>query len=801
MKKPEISKSNVEMGVNVEIEAKVKELLDAKQYEDVILLMDQTLEKEQNSAYYFYRAYARNKISRNWDKNFKIILDDLNQAIAIDNDEDSLYLRFEVLHQYLQNQHNLLYSMEDGRHNIKSINNDGDIEYYSETENLKWTDKEAREIEKYDALMDESIDMLLELYPKAWYYCMKSDWYTRDRLKNIEKACELDPQPWYFKRKADIEIEEGLYERALNSVVRAKERNQGKIDSDLTYKHARLLIILDDYDTAESIIKELVPIKDEKGLYPDRPVLLTKGQTWIQGYYGIELLYLAGKIDEYARLLSDYYKENPDWVPLELIQRLFEYDNYQLFLEYFNYNDHKNQSILFMNVCALLAVKEVNTAIELIKDLNGELLYQECIDINLTPISQEEDVRKSRALRFEQPSYGAYDDIDVLFSLIRFDRLGVNICIEMVKALFFKTDYLDLHEVYQFSLNNFNKDNQSIDNELRRDELRDEQNVVIWRMKKMQAFLHELPYLRSKDPAKILLLQNRFELALSKFIIMESDKIENNAKEAERIRIISNLSHSIKNLVRSVINPLHNLRQELPEKINTIDLALRAANLIREMVNAINASQSINIQNFIWDAQHPDGESLTLKEIVHACLVYSIGNMFDFKYFNVFSANYFPRSLGISERGLVQMQWEQVSVSGNLDQVLEFAKQHLFKCSVDLDSIADLRIGNAKSSMVNLTILFQEIIFNAIKFSSFVPLDQRFVSIKLTQKHDQIRLDVSNSCDPETIARSTGQGMGIIKDFAKGLNCIPVINRTDTTYSITLEFNNIWRNDVQDSIH
>ena len=358
MKKSEINFNDVKMGELVDIDAKVKELLDNKQYEEVIQLMDIALEKEQNSAYYFYRAYARNKISRNWDKNFKIILDDLNQAIAIDNDEDSLYLRFEVLHQYLQNQHSLLYSMEDGRHNIKSINNDGDLEYYSETENLKWTDKEAREIEKYDALMDESIDMLLELYPKASYYCMKSDWYTKDRLKNIEKACELDPQPWYFKRKADIEIEEGLYERALNSVVRAKERNQGKIDSDLTYKHARLLIILDDYDTAESVIKELVPIKDEKGLYPDRPVLLTKGQTWIQGYYGIELLYLAGKIEEYARLLSEYYKENPDWVPLELIQRLFEYDNYQLFLKYFNYNDHKNQSILFMNVCALLAVKE-----------------------------------------------------------------------------------------------------------------------------------------------------------------------------------------------------------------------------------------------------------------------------------------------------------------------------------------------------------------------------------------------------------------------------------------------------------
>lgn len=61
MKKPETSISDMKMGVNEDVEAKVKDLLDSKQYEDVILLMDQILDKEQTSAYYFYRAYARNK--------------------------------------------------------------------------------------------------------------------------------------------------------------------------------------------------------------------------------------------------------------------------------------------------------------------------------------------------------------------------------------------------------------------------------------------------------------------------------------------------------------------------------------------------------------------------------------------------------------------------------------------------------------------------------------------------------------------------------------------------------------------
>jgi hypothetical protein len=48
-----------------------------------------------------------------------------------------------------------------------------------------------------------------------------------------------------------------------------------------------------------------------------------------------------------------------------------------------------------------------------------------------------------------------------------------------------------------------------MDNDLRTDELYADMYKSLRRMKLMQALLHELPYLRSKDPAKMLLLQNR----------------------------------------------------------------------------------------------------------------------------------------------------------------------------------------------------------------------------------------------------------------------------------------------------
>lgn len=793
MKKSEINFNDVKMGELVDIDAKVKELLDNKQYEEVIHLMDMTLEEERTSAYYFYRAYARNKISKNWVQNFKLILEDLNQAIAIDNDEDSLNLRFDVLDHYLSNK-----SQEDHYRYIKDINEQGEYEYYDDDEIPP--NPEQPELDRFGSMMDETINTLIKKYPKAEYYVKKYDYYRDNRRENIEKACQLEPNPHIYLRRVDFEIVEGHIDIAKEYISKIVELSN---DPEVLFNIVTRLVRLGDNEEACKIIHQLVPFKTDKGT----PFLLETqyGTPFITSR--IDILLEMSEFSDYAQILYLYYLEDPG-MDVSLICNLLHHRQFEVVLQYFDCSGLDNQTLQWINGWAYFGLGNENKAKEILINLDGKKLSLECMVIgrdidDYCDITKVSDLAKSELF-----SYRFESQADALFSVVPFEDIDPDSFLDLILSLFRP----ETSQTWRWRNKPIIRERCELDGNgspFKHDFFQSALQKIIQDMSRMDK--EKSPALKELSKTSVeqklvdivilTMLKNRFELALSKYIIMENDKIKNEAKDAERIRIISNLSHSIKNLVRSVINPLHNLRQELPEKINTIDLALRAANLIREMVNAINASQSINIQNFIWDAQHPDGESLTLKEIVHACLVYSIGNMFDFKYFNVFSANYFPRSLGISERGLVQQQWELVSVSGNLDQVLEFTKQHLFKCSIQLGSIADLRIGNAKSSMVNLTILFQEIIFNAIKFSSFVPLEQRFVSIKLTQKHDQIRLDVSNSCDPENIARSTGQGMGIIKDFAKGLNCIPVINRTDTTYSITIEFNNLWRNDVKDSIH
>lgn len=266
-------------------------------------------------------------------------------------------------------------------------------------------------------------------------------------------------------------------------------------------------------------------------------------------------------------------------------------------------------------------------------------------------------------------------------------------------------------------------------------------------------------------------------------------------KRDERNRILSNLSHSIKNLLRSVIDPLINLKTEFPDRAITIDNALKGASLIREMVNSINLSYKTSLDDLIWDIKHPGADSMTLQDMIAVSLQYSIGNMLDFRYFPAFAANYY-RSLKQQDYDAVKEQWGMVTNQPTIEKLTSFADENMFKPSVNLTDTAQYHIGNEKSSAIKLLILFQEIIFNAVKYSSYVPRAERFIEIDLSEHDDKLKLQISNSFRPEVQAKTTGVGKLVIENFAKVLDCTPVITTDNNVYSITLEFNNIWKNNA-----
>jgi len=268
-----------------------------------------------------------------------------------------------------------------------------------------------------------------------------------------------------------------------------------------------------------------------------------------------------------------------------------------------------------------------------------------------------------------------------------------------------------------------------------------------------------------------------------------SEKQKTHELLKEREKVIADLSHSIKNLISSVIDPLENLKNEKEVKLVTIDNALRGSNLIREIVNAMNLSYRGSINDFKYDARNNnEKDSISLKMVVIESLIYSIINMFDGKYFQKYHHKYFPnKEIFIKTK----KEWNVISQSGNLDKIITFINKFFFKINIDFDSAADNKIGNEKGSAIKLMILIQEMIFNAVKYVAFVQKKERFINIKISSA-DKFKIQTENSYNTDIERKKSGLGQVIIRNIAKLLNTEPVIHTENNVYSVYISFNNIW---------
>jgi len=268
------------------------------------------------------------------------------------------------------------------------------------------------------------------------------------------------------------------------------------------------------------------------------------------------------------------------------------------------------------------------------------------------------------------------------------------------------------------------------------------------------------------------------------------------AKINEKNKIIADLSHSIKNLISTVIDPLEVMKKDHFDDSPVIENALKGANLIREIVNSMNFSFKGSIDDFNYDVKHNTGkEALTLQEIIVQSLTYSIGHMFDGKYFGTFLRKYFP------EKSLYQRAknaWSEKSQDINPEEIQLIIKQYFFSdIKLNFNNTADLRIGNNKGSAIKFLILFQELIFNAVKYSAFVEKDKRFLHIHLTAYSDQVTVKVENRYKKTAKAKTTGLGLVIIENFAKLLETESMINKDKDIYSVTIQFSNLWEKNIE----
>jgi len=258
----------------------------------------------------------------------------------------------------------------------------------------------------------------------------------------------------------------------------------------------------------------------------------------------------------------------------------------------------------------------------------------------------------------------------------------------------------------------------------------------------------------------------------------------------ERNRVIQDLSHSIKNLISTVIDPLENLKEETVIQPQTIQNAIRGANLIREIVNAINLSYKGSTDDLIYDAKHNDGsDAVSLQSMFTESIKQSASNMFDGKYFNNFMRKYFPEKKQFLS---AKEDWANLSQADDITALIPFLETHFFHPDIDISNSDQFIMGNEKGSAVKLLIMIQEIILNAVKYTAFIDRDQRFLKIRFSGNVDLIDIKVENPFDEKVKTKTTGTGHVVISNFARLLGTEPVIHKDNGVYSLQITFQNFW---------
>ncbi|MDM8548711.1 hypothetical protein QUF72_01485 [Desulfobacterales bacterium HSG2] len=256
-------------------------------------------------------------------------------------------------------------------------------------------------------------------------------------------------------------------------------------------------------------------------------------------------------------------------------------------------------------------------------------------------------------------------------------------------------------------------------------------------------------------------------------------------------KAIADMSHSIRNLLRTIIDPLENLKQEKVFKPVVVENALRGANLIQEIVNAMNLSSRGSFEDFRYDAHnHADKEKTNLHSILLESLIYSVGNMFDGKHFSKFVKRYFPSKSLFKE---AKSEWTQVSQSVSLQEIVPFLEKYCFDADFFFDNAANYMIGDNRDSALKFLILLQELILNAVKYAAFANRENRFLHISFTDTPEQISIKVTNPYDERLNIKTSGIGHVIVRNFSKLLDTEPVINRKNGVYSVEIRFANLWK--------
>ena len=645
----------------------------------------------------------------------------------------------------------------------------------------------------------------------AYYWlgiCYETKENYEEAIKNYTKSIELDPED------SDLYLQRGYtflylnnYSKALNDFTRAIElddRNINKLlDGQLKEISIKLLPAINDYDRAIEFPEEEL----ECFLKSSYDTIIEKFPNVADGYLHRGTYFMAnGQYNHAIEDFNGYIKLN-------------HRNNYAYFLRGICY--HALQEVDKANEDFYKAILPINNS-------STHPLLNEKSNLNL--ITNNKTIKN---LQLIKEQLGNYPLINHTFDYSIFlGFVGQNSSIEiMLKSLeiFFDAKlneeisfaiYLDelnfeenrLPENLQNVLNrifyNYPEFENSLDHVLNRDGkeifmintklsfLRDFarrclKDDIWWHFDLEYDEEHGLHGLSSQEE-----INQQFNFTQTYIHLSESLQrqfVEEKAKVVieERNRIIKNQAHDIKNILSSIISPLMYLQRRIHKP--QIEQALKQVDVLSKMVNATSLSYSGSPEDFFYDAQDND-KGINLKDMMITSLESSVGNIVeDIAYYSSFREQYFPDDL--REEVLAEYrELQAIPSSERLTALKKFIEKYMCKLKIDFGKSDTFVLGDKKSSGVKMLALFNELIFNAIKYAAFVDKNKRFVSICFVNDDKNVYLKVKNSYAGHSEIKTTGTGILIIDNLIEVMQGKVSRVRTEDSHFITeIEFANFWK--------
>ena len=270
----------------------------------------------------------------------------------------------------------------------------------------------------------------------------------------------------------------------------------------------------------------------------------------------------------------------------------------------------------------------------------------------------------------------------------------------------------------------------------------------------------------------------------------EREKELANARVAERDKILRSLSHKIKNLITRIDAPLRSLADE-KGKNKMVKDAMKGTQLIREIIHGFNYSYTGSVDDFIYDAHNIKETSLTFSEVIISAILPSLENMFDGKWFKDYLDRYFENKDIFMD---AKSKWQNLDET-SLKAIEELCQEYFFKSNISVSNLDDIKIGDSKGSRLKFLILFQEVIFNAVKYSSFVKKEDRFLNISLCKTESGIEFFVENSYMTNIMEKGTGLGQVIVETMSNLMQAKYEVSKKGNTYSVKIDIPNYWKKD------